>query len=374
MSDPIIIHTSSMPEWNGETNRVLMDLMAARDIGYDVALLSPENSALSNKAVEKGINVHHFSFDNVPHRRLGEIIKLHRLLLSKPASIIHTHSSKDTWLAAQQTMLFGKRFCFIRTRHNSNRVRDSFFNRCLYRRIDRIVVVSESVQLRFANLVEKGVIPADSIQIIPSAVDLSLFQPSQDIRRKMRSQLGVDSEDILLGFIGRVCEGKGIYHLIEALKALLPREKRLKFIAIGECSEDDIVEKLTALDGARVMLPGFKADIHNYYQAIDIVALPSLKEGLPTTIIEAMACGKAVVATNVGGIPEIINDGTNGLLVAPGDEAALVNSIQRLIDDEPLRRRLGEAAQTSASQNYSYDVLKQRIKLLYQSAEKSDGS
>jgi len=363
-----------MPGWNGETNRVLMDLMAARDLGYETALLSPQKAALSRKAAEKGIRTYHFSFDNHPHRRLREILKLRRLLISEPAYIIHTHSSKDTWIVAQYIMLFGKKFHFIRTRHNSNRVRDSFFNRYLYRRIDRIVVVSDSVKQCFAHLAKKRVISADDIRIISSAVDTNRFRPSQEIRQRVRARLGVKPEEFLVGFVGRICEGKGIYHLLDALEVLLPREEKLKFVAVGECSEDDIMQKLASFNGQRVILPGFRKDVHDYYQAIDIFAMPSLKEGLPTSIIEAMACGKAIVAASVGGIPEIISHGQNGLLIPPRDPAAIVEAIQQLLKDESLRKKLSEAAQATAARNFSYEILNQKTKQLYQSMESADGS
>jgi len=374
MNNPVIIHTSSMPEWNGETNRVLMDLTAAADAGYKTALLSPERAVLSEKAAQKGIKVHYFSFENNPLRRLSEIFKLRRLLRSEPAAIIHTHSSKDTWLVAQQALLFGKRFGFARTRHNSNRIRDSFFNRLLYRRIDRLVVVSESVKQRFDNLVKKHVIAPENIEIISSAFNGNMFRPSPEARQQLRSQLGVDPDELLLGFVGRVCQGKGIDYLIDAIKVLFPRYERLKFVAVGECSVDNIEQRLASPNGRRVILPGFRGDIHNYYQAIDIVVLPSLKEGLPTTIIEAMACGKAIVATDVGGIPEVITDDTNGLLVEPRDSASLIESIQRLIEDESLRDRLGQAALDTATRNYSYDVLKRRTTQLYKSMVIANGS
>ena len=222
MKSPVIIHTSSMPEWNGETNRVLMDLTAAADAGYKTVLLSPERAVLSEKAAEKGIAVHHFSFENHPLRRLSEIMRLRRLLRSEPAAIIHTHSSKDTWLVAQQTMLFGKRFRFARTRHNSNRIRDSFFNRLLYRRIDRLVVVSESVKQQFDNLVKKHVIAPENIEIIPSAFDNSLFRPSPEARQQLRAQLGVHPDELLLGFVGIVFIANLCEYRFEGLLGTVP--------------------------------------------------------------------------------------------------------------------------------------------------------
>jgi len=361
-----------MIEWNGETNRVLNDLIVSAKIGYRTKLLTPKKNPLSRKAEQNGVEVRDFSFDSF--RRLHEIFKLSKLLKAEPAFVVHTHSSKDTWLVAQQTFLFGKQFNFVRTRHNVNRIRQNPFNRWLYRRIDKIVALTDSVVQCFAPLVQQRVLNGDRFSVIPSAVDIEKFKPDVDSRRQIRAETGVAPDEILVGFVGRVAVDKGIFDFIEAVKSLGSRMDKLKFIIVGRCFEPHIEQAIGKLDSRKTIVAGFKENVQAYYQAIDIVVAPSLKEAQGTTIIEAMACGKPVVAARVGGIPEVISDGVDGVLVPSRAPEAIADAVEKLARDRAFRGRIGEAARTAAVKKYSFDVLRQKTENLYRSLETANGA
>ena len=374
MNQSIIIHTSAMRVWNGETNRVLTDLIAVRESGYRPMLLTPEESPLGQKAEQDGIDTQYYSFDNNPFTRLKEIFTLHRLIKREPVFAIHTHSSKDTWLVAHHRMFFGKRSKFIRTRHNINRVRDNIFNRKLYKNIDTIVALTESVRNCFDNMIQLNVLNKDQFFIIPSAVDIQKFKPSAEKRDRTRQALGVASEDLLIGFIGRISADKGIASFIESIKLMIGQEPKATFIVVGKCSEPRFQQALTELEGDKVKVLGFMENVVDYYQAIDILVAPSLKEAQGTSIVEAMACGKPVIASNIGGIPEVIDDGNDGVLITPDDPEAIAAAVRRLACDTEMRKIMGEAARKSATAKYSFDLLKERTELLYRSLEDKNGT
>jgi glycosyltransferase involved in cell wall biosynthesis/O-antigen ligase len=374
MNKSVIIHTSAMRVWNGETNRVLNDLIAVRESGYRPMLLTPEESPLGQKAEQAGIDTHCFSFDNNPFIRLKEILKLDRLVKQQPLFAIHTHSSKDTWLVGHHKMLFGRRYKFIRTRHNINRVRDNYFNRKLYKKIDVIVALTESVRNCFDNLVELNVLSKNQFSIIPSAVDIQKFRPSVESMDRTRQELGVAPEDLLVGFIGRISYDKGTAGFIDAVKLMIARELKATFIVVGKCSEPRFQQALAELESDKVKVLGFKENVVDYYQAIDILVAPSLKEAQGTSIVEAMACGKPVIASSVGGIPEVIDDGVDGILIPPDDPEAIAEAVKRLARDNETRKNMGEAAEKSATAKYSFDLLKKRTQMLYRSLEEKNGT
>ena len=363
-----------MRVWNGETNRVLTDLLAVRASGQRPMLLTPEQSPLGQKAEQAGVDVRYYSFENNPFIRIKELFQLHRLVKQQPLFAVHTHSSKDTWLVAHHKMFFGQRYKFIRTRHNINRVRDNIFNRRLYRQIDAIVALTESVRHRFDNLVRQNILRSDQFFIIPSAVDIRKFRPSAERRDRTRQQLGVAPEQLLVGFIGRISADKGIASFIEAMKLMLGQGLKAAFVVVGKCSEPLFQQALAELESDKVKVLGFRENVVDYYQAIDVLVAPSLKEAQGTSIIEAMACGKAVIATSVGGIPEVIDDGVDGVLVSPDDPEAVAAAVRRLAGADQTRKMMGAAAAKSAAAKYSFELLQKRTEQLYRSLEEKNGT
>lgn len=214
--------------------------------------------------------------------------------------------------------------------------------------------------------------PGGQINVIPNGVDVDRFQPVG------REDVEPRDEKIVLLVVARLIEIKGIQHLLTAL-SLLPETLRQK-IDLHLCGtgpyEADLRRQAEQLGNtAQVHFAGLLPyeQIPVRLQEADMFVLPSLQEGLPLSLLEAMASGLPVVATAVGGIPTVIRDGDNGLLVAPGDVAGLGDALVRLADDPALRTRLGVAARRDAGA-WSWSAMWERYEALLSDSHQREGA
>jgi glycosyltransferase involved in cell wall biosynthesis len=222
----------------------------------------------------------------------------------------------------------------------------------MLRRAAAIVAVSPTV----AGSIAAGLPDvADRIHTIPNGADPSRFEvgPSPELRRR----LGLDSSPVLL-YLGRVVPEKGCDDLIRAVAAL--SEPRPRVLIVGPGAHGAELAALAATLGVgMVHVPGVEHEaIPDYLALADVFVLPSRhQEGMPFTLVEAMLAARPVIATAIGGVPDMLFDGVSALLVAPGDVPALSGAVRRLLADGPLRRRLAAAARDEARGRYSLDTM-----------------
>ena len=193
------------------------------------------------------------------------------------------------------------------------------------------------------------------MELIPTAMRRPLRKHAQVPGASSAYQ----DDDLLIGVVGRLSPEKGgVDNLIRATYQLPEQHRKVRLLIVGDGPVRANLENLdaglregNAGEGSPVIFAGARQDIPRLLGAMDIFVLPSLNEALPIVILEAMAVGLPVVATRVGGVPEIVQDGATGLLVAPGDEAALLDALSRLAEDPALRRQAGRCgARTGACQ------------------------
>lgn len=230
----------------------------------------------------------------------------------------------------------------------------------LYYAIDRwclpryevVISVSEDLHRRCH---EVGV-PPDRCVLIENGIDTRQFTRSRG-RLEAKRHLGIPTERLTIGAVGRVSEEKGFDLLIRAVDRLLADGLDVELRIAGEGDQHErLLELIHALHREdRIHLVGFQADTLPLYEAIDVFALSSLREGLPNVVLEAMAMSVPVVATRVAGIPRLIEHEESGLLVDIGDTAGLRSALSRLLADPDLRRRLGEAGRGIVEQRYSFE-------------------
>lgn len=210
--------------------------------------------------------------------------------------------------------------------------------RFAYRRAQKVLTVSRSVM---EEIIEKGfVADARKASYIHDGLDLGKFM-SMEPREKLREQLGLSSGECYLTFVGSLVERKGVRYLIEAFREVPEESARL--LVVGEGPEAPLMKRMAQGD-ERIVFLGYKENGVEYIRASDIFVLPSFYEGLPNVIIEALLVGTPVIATNVSGVPEIIEDDVTGLLVKPRDKKSLRHAMIRMIADPSLRVRLAEEA------------------------------
>jgi glycosyltransferase involved in cell wall biosynthesis len=207
----------------------------------------------------------------------------------------------------------------------------------------------------------------DSVRVIYNGIR---FSPGT--RSRLREELAVGSNEALIVAIGNLYGVKGHKHLLEAVHRIRVRQPKLPWrLAIaGRGEERDELVGLAAQLGlsTRVHFLGFRPDVADILAAADVYAMPSLSEGLPLALLEAMFARKAIVASNVGGIPEVVRESESALLAPPGDPERLSLVLQRLLEDRGLRDRLAEAASRRANERFSVEKMMDSYEQLYSGA------
>ncbi len=240
-------------------------------------------------------------------------------------------------------------------------------DRANLRFVDRVVAVSEGQGER----VRRTGVPSSRLSVIRNAARLNAFAvPDADYRRKLRELFPTDTplSHIVLA-AGRLSPEKGFGVLIESLPAVLRRHPGCGFAIFGEGAERGALERRIAELGLgeRVRLPGFTADLDKYLPWADAVVLPSFTEGLPNIALEASAAGVPVVATAVGGTPEVVADGETGFLVPSGRPDRIAEELNRLLDSPDLRRSMGGAGRARMRERFTFEAQARRYSELFAS-------
>src|SRR5882672_768043 len=323
------------------------------------------------------------------------IWKLFRLMRRAQPDIVHTHTAKAGTVGRLAGLMYialaGKpRRCrFVHTYHGH--VFHSYYGKFKTRLFlaierflarfatDRIVVVSEQQRREINEVFRVG--RREQFAVIPLGIDMSAYASWRDRRPNLRAELKLKDEDLLIGIIGRVTEIKNHRLFVEAA-ALLKKTigSRVRFAVIGDGNlRRDLEEQAKSLGlDHDVSFLGTRQDPENFYPALDIVALTSLNEGTPLTLIEAMANARPVVATSVGGVVDLLGAPApqsgeapgyqiceRGVLVASGDAEGFGRGLARLIGDCDLRDNLGQAGLDFVTENYAKERLLTDIAELY---------
>lgn len=220
---------------------------------------------------------------------------------------------------------------------------------------DRIICFSQADKndlLRYYRL------SPDKIHIIPNGVDVDKFQPSVSARQEKRHDAQVHEQDFVMLFVGHVFEPKGLRHAIESLK-YLPAEVRL-WVLGGSAQGIDRYRRVAKRAGVldRVRFWGVRYDTPAFFNAADVLVLPSASESWGLVGLEAMACGRPAFMTRVGGIPEYLKEGENGFFIQQ-DPEDIAHKVRRLLEDQALRKQIGEKARETALQ-FTWELIAQR--------------
>lgn len=287
---------------------------------------------------------------------LANIIEAYKLLKKRTFALVHTHGYRADVLGISLSRLMG--LAVVSTCHGfiSNDINLKLYNkldRFVLRYADKIMAVSEGIK---KDLMSNG-LKESKIALVQNAVEQNGNKELFSQNRKAKRQLfNIQNKDFVVGYIGRLSEEKGVKYLLEAISMLRGLDLPIRTIIIGDGPQrkelEEVAKKTSILD--RTHFTGFQSDIESWLPAMDLFVLPSLTEGTPLALLEAMAEGIPVVASAVGGVPQVVQTGKNGILVSPGKPEEIKNAIRLLFKDEALRNSFSREAEMTI--NLKYDV------------------
>jgi glycosyltransferase involved in cell wall biosynthesis len=302
--------------------------------------------------------------------------RLLRLIRELRPDVLHTHTAKAGAVGRMAALMAGSARPKVVVHTFHGHVLRGYFGplktegfrqleRSLARVADALIAVSPEVR---DDLVALGVAPADKIAVVRLGLDFDArLAASADSRERLRAELGVAPDAFLVAWLGRMTEIKRADDLLRAFARLRAANPEARLLVVGDGPLRGELEGLAATLGIaeQTRFTGFRTDVGVIYAAADAVALTSANEGTPVSVIEAQAAGLPVVSTDVGGVRDVVLDGTSGYVVARGDVDAISDRLGRLADDASLRTRLGNAGRSRAAARYGVPRLVDDIDRLY---------
>ncbi len=298
--------------------------------------------------------------------RLDALWRLYRLLRHERPVILHTSMFHANLSGRVLGRLAGVPI-IITWRHSPSiggALRE-LLNRWTVRLDDRIVATCELVrQIE----IEHAQVPSDKVITIYNGIDMERSAASPLAATRIRQAFNIPADALLLGSVGRMHRSKDFGNLLTAMVQVRKRIPAVWLLLVGDGELRSELESRAQTLGLSsvVTFTGIRDDVPDILAALDIFVLPSRWEGLPLVVLEAMAAGLPVVATAVGGTPEVVVDGVTGLLVPPRDPAALAQAITRLLRNPDLRRKMGRAGRERVTEHFSVEQMVRKTESLYE--------
>ena len=377
-----VLHIHTLPVISGSGIHTLITMRGLKGRGYEVEFACAPGGALIDEVIKAGIPFHPIRFSarkiNIfaDGYALVELVWLTRRL---KCTIIHTHNSKAGFLGRLAGVLTGvpviahtvHGFAFHDFEKPALRKLFIILERLASRFADKLIVVSTPLKewgLRLkVGSKEKYVVIHDGIEIERFNIKIDPVQVKQ--------KLGIQRGNLVVGTVAKLWQGKGHHIILEAAPAIIKATSNVRFIFVGDGYLRAELEKAVEEKGLKnyVIFTGFRADIPEITAIFDLAVLASFFEGLGRVLLEAMVLGKPVVASRVGGIPEVVIEGVNGFLVSPDDPQALARQIVKLLKDEDLRRRMGQAGKRMIDERFSAKRMVGDIVNVYEELLKTKG-
>jgi len=357
----------------GGGERVFLQLALGLSDQFEILVASMPGGSFSEGLKKQGTTF--FNIDMTrrvsfkPIRRLINIIRNERITLIHSQGLradffarIAGRIAKSPYILSTVAMpLEGFDISFARKRIYS------FFDRFSERYVDRFIVISDELK-KF--LIDKHKIPPEKIFKIYNGIELNEYHPdnSDKSSMKIRKEFGIDKDEFLIAGIGRLVWQKGFEYLIDAVPRVTKQIAKIKFLIVGEGPlKNRLKEKRKKLRiEDKIIFTGFKSDIKEILSSIDILVMPSLREGFPMVTLEAMAMAKPIVATDIDGIREQIDHDENGLLIPPEDPEAIADAIIFLFNNKEKSEQLGFAAKKKAEEKFSVEEMIKKTKGVYE--------
>lgn len=299
------------------------------------------------------------------------VVRLRHFLNSHNVDVIHAHQCGPYRYAALARVI-GRRIPIILTDHgrpqnDGTSWRRRFANRLLLRTCDQIVAVGRCL---VSPLVEHEGFPQEQIEILYNGRDLMRYRSAASDRTTVRHELGLKHDDFVTMQVARLSEEKDHSTCIRAIRRVTNSQPQIRHVIVGDGPLKDELSRQVMQAGLpeQVILLGARHDVPRLLSAADAFILTSVTEAIPLTVIEAMGASLPCIASEVGGVPEVIVPDVSGLLVAPRDDAGFAQAIKNLMDNPTLRCSMGKAARQRAEQLFTHRTMIDSYFRLYDDA------
>jgi glycosyltransferase involved in cell wall biosynthesis len=356
------VHIDTARTWRGGQSQVLLTVLGLRAAGHRAALVAHPAGELRRRASE-GLDL----FPIAPRSEMDFAAgwKLSRVLKQLRPAIVHAHDPHAVAMAALALSLSTDpaKPRLVAARRVDFHLKRNAFSRWKYRQVERFICSSEAIRRM---LVGDGVPEAITVTV-NEGIDIEHIAAAA--RADLHAEFWLPHHAPIVGNVAALVPHKGQRHLVEAAALVVQKVPDARFVIAGEGELRASLERLIRERRLEkhVFLAGFRPDVLSLHKAFDIFAMSSVTEGLGTSVLDAMACGKPVVATTAGGIPEAVVDGVTGVLVKPRDHDAMARSLVMLLNDEHARKRMGEAGLARVRQRFSVERMVAETLAVYRS-------
>lgn len=357
-----IVHTEASEGWGGQEIRVMVELTEMAKRGHRTIVIAPPSSDIFRRGLDSQIETLPLSmrrqdfFANM--RWLGDFLR------SEKVDVVNTHSSRDSWLAGCAARRAGVPLV-IKTRHISAPISRGWLTRLVYQHLhDFIITTSEGIA---RDMVRYNGFDPRRIAAVPTGVDLGRFD-SGGRKRRLREELGLPADALLVGMVSVLRSWKGHPDFLNAARMVKQRMPLAYFVIAGEGPRRSHIEADLLRMGLEdyVFLIGHRDEVPQVLCDLDLFVLPSYaNEGVPQALLQALAMRRPVVATAIGGIPEVITSGVHGLLCEPNEPDRLAENILRILADPGLASSLAERGYERVLRHYSLTQMIGRLEEIY---------
>ena len=355
------LHIDTARTWRGGQNQVLVTVLGLRAVGHRAMLVAHPRGELRRRA-EEGLEF--LPLAPMTEMDLTAAWRLSRAVQQLRPDVIHAHDPHGVAMAALALSMSTMKTKppLVASRRVDFHLRGSALSRWKYRQVDLFICASEAIRTM---LLGDGVEPARAVTV-HEGIDLGhvAAAPAAPLHQELWLPHGAP----IVGNVAALVPHKGQKHLVDAAAMVVQHVPDARFVIAGEGELRSALEHQVRHLGLEkhVMLAGFRPDILSVHKAFDIFVMSSVTEGLGTSVLDAMACGRPVIGTRAGGIPEVVEDGVTGILVPPRDPHAMADAIVRLLKDEALRLRMGGAGLSLANARFSAERMVQDTISVYE--------
>ena len=346
------LHVDTAATWRGGQNQVLLTVLGLRERGERAMLVAHPDGELRRRA-EEGLEL--VALAPGHELDLKAAWKLARVIRRVRPDIVHAHDPHGVAMASMALSMLTATPTprLVAARRVDFHLKRNSFSKWKYRQVDLFVASSEAIR----RILMRDGIPGEQVVTVHEGIDVERLGKLPGVN--LRELFFLPHNAPIVGNVAALVAHKGQRHLINAVPLVLREVPDARFVIFGEGPlRAQLEHQIKTLHLEKhVVLPGFRDDVFSCIKGFDLFAMSSETEGLGTSLLDAMAAGKATIGTDVGGIPEAIEDRVSGLIVPPNDPASLARAIVRLLRDEALAKRMGQAGLVRAKKLFSVEKM-----------------